>query len=123
MKLTEEQYAALPNAEKPGRHKIPPALREAPDDDCLESVFQARVLEVARLRGWRHYHTYNSRRSPHGFPDLVLARDRMLFRELKTNRGKLGKAQREWLDAIREAGCDGGVWRPRDWTAILTELY
>ena len=35
-----------------------------------EKGFQAAVVELARLRGWLVYHTYDSRRSAKGFPDL-----------------------------------------------------
>lgn len=40
-----------------------------------ERDFQAAVMELARLLGWRVYHTWDSRKSEPGFPDLVLVRD------------------------------------------------
>ena len=125
MRLTEDQYAALPNAEKEGRRPIPPHMRR---DDwwttaASEKEFQALVVECAKLRGWRHYHTHDSRRSPSGFPDLVLVRDRVLYRELKTERGKVSKDQKEWIGALNAARQDAKVWRPKDWNEILTELF
>ena len=39
-----------------------------------EEQFQQQVIDLATLRGWRCYHTRDSRRSAEGFPDLVLAR-------------------------------------------------
>ncbi|WP_163275352.1 VRR-NUC domain-containing protein [Cellulomonas iranensis] len=91
-----------------------------------EAVLQSRVLDLARALGWLAYHTHDSRRSQPGFPDLVLvhvapasssappAVGRVLFRELKTERGVLRPAQRTWLDTLMRAGADAAVWRPSD---------
>lgn len=82
-----------------------------------EAVLQARVLAHARVLGWMAYHTHDSRRSQPGFPDLVLVSERqgrVLYRELKTERGRLSDAQRVWLRALTAAGQDAGVWRPMD---------
>jgi hypothetical protein len=38
----------------------------------------------------------------------------VLFRELKTQRGRVTAEQREWLHALLAAGQDAGVWRPED---------
>ena len=58
--------------------------------DMLENVLQERVRQLLILHGWRHYHTYRSKRSPAGFPDECAVRgDRLLFAELKRERGKL----------------------------------
>lgn|SRR5215472_3359906 len=70
------------------------------------------------------YHTYRSRNSAPGFPDWVFAGTRVLFRELKTAKGRLTSPQREWEAALRGAGADYGVWRPADWLdgTITAEL-
>lgn len=86
-----------------------------------EAVLQTRVLAHARVLGWLAYHTHDSRRSAPGFPDLVLvhpAQGRVLYRELKTQRGRLRPEQRQWLDALTAAGGDAAVWRPID---LLTD--
>jgi len=58
-----------------------------------------------------------------GWPDLVLVRgDRLLFRELKTDRAVTRRAQREWLSRLAATGADVGVWRPRGWDQIVVEL-
>ena len=83
-----------------------------------EKVFQQCVENLAVRAGWRCYHTYDSRRSQPGFPDLVLVhagRGLLLFRELKTQTGKLTPAQRHWLADLKAAGSDVAVWRPLDW--------
>ena len=92
-----------------------------------EAALQNAVVGLARALGWRHYHTHRSDRSPAGFPDLVLVhagRGRVLYRELKTEKGRLSTAQTEWLDDLTAAGQDAGVWRPRHWItgAIEKEL-
>ena len=61
------------------------------------------------------YHTHDSRRSPSGYPDLVcVGPGGVLYRELKTMRGRVTKAQDEWLCALTFAGADAQVWRPVD---------
>lgn len=85
-----------------------------------EKQFQAAVVEYAKLNGWKTYHTFDSRRSDPGFPDLVLSRgDRLVFLELKSETGRASTAQLEWLDALHRApGITVGVVRPRDWSTI-----
>lgn len=83
--------------------------------DVSEKEFQALVVDVAKRRGWLVYHTFDSRRSGAGFPDLVLVRERVLFRELKTARGVVSAVQKAWLQRLVSAGADVAVWRPADW--------
>lgn len=87
-----------------------------PHVPLTEKQFQHLVLELATTFGWRHYHTHNSRRSPHGFPDLVLVRDhdRVIFAELKTDAGKLTDKQQTWIDALTTTSVETYVWRPND---------
>jgi hypothetical protein len=90
-----------------------------------EKGWQMTVVSAAQLHGWRLFHPYDSRKSNPGWPDLVLwhpRRNRMMFRELKTDKGKLTKAQVDTLEELRACGADTGVWRPRDWEAVVSEL-
>ena len=85
-----------------------------------EQEFQDQVIAAAQTLGWRHFHTYDSRRSPSGWPDLVLVnvrQGRLLFRELKTERGRVSPAQEVWLAHLVAVGQDAAVWRPRDWVS------
>lgn len=84
-----------------------------------EQNFQSLVVFYARSRGWKIYHTYDSRRSEPGFPDLVLVRDKVLYRELKTEKGRLSVPQKEWGQSLSEAGADYKVWRP----SMIEEIY
>ncbi len=89
-----------------------------------EKAFQAQVLELASLYGWLAHHTYDSRRSQPGYPDLALCHPRgdYLLVELKTERGRVRTAQRTWLDALAKAGVECHIWRPRDFDAIVERL-
>lgn len=87
-----------------------------------EKEWQSRVTDFASLRGWRWWHAYDARRSNPGFPDLVLVRDRVIFAELKTQRGRIGTAQASWLLGLRAAGATAVVWRPSDWPEVQEVL-
>lgn len=80
--------------------------------DISEREWQAQIISLAKQLSWRVYHTFDSRRSAHGFPDLVLVRERTLFVELKSETGKLSPAQAEWLEALTQAGALVYLWRP-----------
>jgi hypothetical protein len=88
-----------------------------------ERAFQQQVLGLARLCGWSWYHTHDSRRSPAGFPDLVLCKPpRLLVVELKSQAGRVRPEQAVWLDALRRCGVDARLWRPGDWAEIERTL-
>lgn len=94
-----------------------------------EASFQTAVLAFARLHGWIAYHTHDARRSNPGFPDLVLVRrERLVFAELKSDKGRERPDQTVWLDAlevVEKAAPDAvGVylWRPSSWEQIRVVL-
>jgi hypothetical protein len=98
------------------------ARRRRPGDEA-EADFQKSVVQLAKLQGWSIYHTYDSRRSHSGWPDLVLARgDTVLFRELKSAFGVVKPDQEAWLASLTAGGLDAKVWRPGDWPEIEKEL-
>lgn len=95
--------------------------------DMSERALQDAVLELAKRLGWLAYHTHDSRRSQAGFPDLVLVHSRpprLLFVELKRQRGQLRATQKIWLNALAAAGVRTATWRPGDLLAgtIRAEL-
>lgn len=75
-------------------------------------------MEFARLSGWVLYHTHDSRRSPAGFPDLVLVRERVVFAELKAEKGRVTPEQLAWLGRLWQAGAEAYLWRPSGWPEI-----
>jgi len=89
-----------------------------------EKEFLQQVRDLAKLCGWLTYHTYDSRRSPEGFPDLVLVRgNQIVFAELKSEKGSVRPEQRMWLDALEKV-CNVEVylWRPHNWDEIVERL-
>lgn len=86
-----------------------------------EDELLRNVLHAAKLLRWRCYHIRNSRlgivQGDPGFPDLVLTRaPRVLFVELKAEKGRLTREQSGWLADLMACPAVGvAVWRPKDW--------
>ena len=103
-----------------------------------ERAFQAAVIELAELQGWRVYHTHDSRRSRPGFPDLTMVRHgELVFAELKTDspQSRPTAAQNLWLSDLghvadlveenisaRPSLVRVFLWRPSDWPEIERAL-
>ena len=100
-----------------------------------ETQLLEAILPVAKLYRWKtaHFRPAINRRGHWstplqgdavGWPDLVLVRDRTLFRELKQDGKYPTAAQKLWLDSLVASGHDAKVWRPADWVSglILREL-
>lgn len=110
-----------------------------------EDQFLRSLVDIASWHGWRPYHVNKSSREVlfgkgtrherrawvsninkqgEGFPDLVLVRPpQVLFVELKSDRGSLELAQREWRDLI--AACpqvEWYMWRPSDYDEAIRIL-
>ena len=74
---------------------------------------------VRYLTAQRHlpaFHVINSRRAVTltGWPDWTIVGTRVIFRELKSQRGKVTPSQQALGEAILAAGGDWAVWRPAD---------
>lgn len=86
-----------------------------------EDQFLEAVAKRARDLGWVLHHDRRSDKAlqmgDRGFPDLVLARERVLWVELKDETGKLRPEQVEWRDRLIGAGMDWRLWRPREWSS------
>lgn len=96
----------------------PDAMAGDPRLGMPERDLQEAVTDLAGALGWLTYHTHDSRRSPAGFPDLVLvnpARRRTLWVELKAMKGHVTRAQAAWLYALAEAGNHVHLWTPAEW--------
>jgi hypothetical protein len=84
-----------------------------------EGEFQDALIAYAESLGWLVYHTFDSRRSVPGFPDLILLRGhRQVVAELKSERGRLSADQDKWQRAFLDTGCQVYIWRPGDWPEI-----
>ena len=108
-----------------------------------EDEWQTRVMDYFRLMGWRVVHFHDSRREVRdkagnrkmigdqdakSWPDLVVFRPRpnylertILFRELKTEKGRWRPGQQEMLADLRNAGQDADVRRPSQWDLVMQE--
>lgn len=90
----------------------------------IEKDFQGFVVSLAGFTGWAIYHTYDSRKSTAGFPDLVMLRgNEMIVAELKSEAGKVTPPQQKWLDAFKAVHIiEVAVWRPSDQKALTERL-
>ena len=81
-----------------------------------EKELQANIVRLATFRGWYHYHTYSSKKSVRGWPDLVLCKPpKLLFVELKSARGRLTPDQEHWLNLLNQTGAFTYIWKPKHW--------
>ena len=104
-----------------------------------EKDFQDTVIEYAQLRGWKvaHFRSVRVQRKNGsiyyqtpvqadgaGFPDLCLVRlSRILFIELKSDKGKVSPAQDEWLKALSGTEkCEVYLWKPPDFEQEIVEV-
>jgi len=81
-----------------------------------EKQFEAQIKDLAKIFGWKYYHTWRSIHSPAGFPDCVMVRgDRVVIAELKSEKGVVSEKQQEWLDALKEVPyLEVFLWRAGD---------
>jgi len=110
----------LPSSATPaGSIAIAAAMSEDRGKDSLE----AHVRKLMKDLGLTGFHVEKSldveknrkNVSVKGWPDWTIRGPRgVLFRELKSQRGRVEPEQQEWLDALTAAGADAGVWRPED---------
>lgn len=98
----------------------PLAARVELDRHVPEQELQQQITDLADLTGWRWFHAYDSRRSPAGFPDLVLVRrGRLLFFEVKSASGRISRSQAAWLlDLAQVPGVVALTVRPSDWPKV-----
>lgn len=80
-----------------------------------ERELRQSLVHAAREFGWKVYFSWTSIHSPAGFPDLCMVRGtRLIFAELKTDKGKVSEPQQEWIDALRGTPAECYLWRPTD---------
>ena len=102
-----------------------------------ERDFQRKVLDLAKMMGWRVAHFraalnarghYQTPVAADGacWPDLYMLhpgrRTPPLYRELKSQKGKVDPLQQRWGDDLLACGQDWSVWRPSDWPEIVDAL-
>jgi hypothetical protein len=103
-------------------------LRRGQPAPVSERAWQSAVVRLLKQHGYAYcYHTFDSRRSPSGFPDVIAVHQEpghvAYAVELKNNTGQITPTQAAWLEAL--AGCTGVVaeiWRPQGLEAIVERL-
>ena len=115
MRWSEEQYQAWLH-------------RELGDVGISEKTLQSAIVRLLRQHHYDYvYHTFNSRRSPSGFPDLVACHREpghaALALECKTATGQVTLAQCHWLTALgHSTGIHAQVVRPADLEDLVALL-
>jgi hypothetical protein len=97
-----------------------------------EADWERTLVALAAMNGWkvagfRAAQIGKSWQTPvrhdaKGWPDLVLVRDRVIFVELKTDKGRVRPEQKDWIDLLQSAGQEVYVWRPSDWDEAVSVL-
>ena len=93
-----------------------------------ETCFRYMVQDLAHVHGWTFWHDNDPTINGRGFPDLLLIRERVIWRELKV-RDPFGRAntidvyQKAFLSRLALAGADAAVWTyPDSWEELVKEL-
>ena len=102
-------------------------LRDKINKSMSEAEYLAQIISLLELLGWEYYHVFEqrayARRTSKGFPDIVAIRHtRVLFLEVKSERGKVSPEQKTWLNALKATGNEAYVLRPSDWEAVVALL-
>ena len=102
----------------------------SPADEISEQELENAICELLDTFGIYYHHDRPARtgrvaggkavwrnhfRGPKGFPDLMIVGSKVIFAELKSQRGRLSPEQTEWLRRLKKAGADTYVWRPSEW--------
>lgn len=109
-----------------GRPAVLDSNPPAPASDVSEKDFMAAVIAYAKGNGWLIYHTYLSRRSAAGYPDITAVKCGVLvFAELKVGTNQPTANQKTWLEELDKcsSSCvETYLWRPSDWPEIVKVL-
>ena len=103
-----------------GQKAIAAAMKEDRGKDSLDY----HVREILKELGLWGFHPLISIGSRKGWPDWTIIGKWIMYRELKTETGKLRPDQELVRDLILAAGGDWALWRPSDYLSgrIAREL-
>ena len=92
-----------------------------------EREFSWRVEELLKIYGWKFYHVVDqrhyARRTTKGFPDYTAAKEpRLVFFELKSEKGKLTPEQKKWIDLLIACGQEVYIWKPSQMEEVIKTL-
>jgi len=75
------------------------------------------IRDLCKIYHWRFRFTWTSIHSPKGTLDLLLTnreQKRVIFAELKSEKGKMTPEQQETFDDLKACGQEVYLWRPGD---------
>ena len=89
-------------------------------------ILMDAVVQLAHQKGWiaahftsvtdsRGFHRTTTAYDARGWPDLALARERVIFIEIKGDGDRLRDDQVRWIEALEEAMAEVHVVKPKDW--------
>jgi len=86
----------------------------------LESISETKlrdemVIPLIKTLGLNYYFTFNSLHSPAGYPDLTIWGKKIIWRELKKEKGAATLKQVACLVSLNRASGDADFWTPGDW--------
>ena len=80
-----------------------------------EEDVAAHVVDLCEAFGVLRFHVPDSRWMNRGWPDeCLVGTSGVLFRELKSARGRVRAEQETVLARMQTAGLDAAIWRPED---------
>jgi len=87
-----------------------------PYAQVTEKQLREQIRDLCKSLGYSFYFTWTSIHSPRGMPDLILCRPpRLIFCELKTEKGQLSDHQKEWIDVLSQCpGIEVYIIRPSE---------
>jgi len=110
----------------------PPDTRPTRTGPMLEADWMVAVGEALDWLGWRWIHhrpgrtgsgwvTATQGNAAAGFPDVLAIRPpRVLFLELKTDKGRVSPQQEDWLAGLKDSGEEAHLIRlPREWDRLM----
>jgi len=108
------------------QHLLQRAETDLPPPSLTHKAFQAAIVRLAKAHHWKPHFTVNSRKSPSGWFDLVLARpgDPLVIAELKVGKDPLSPDQEDWWRILQAVpGIEVYVWHgPGDFPGIEARL-
>lgn len=107
-------------------------MAKTPAVPISEEYFFDQVIDLAHILHWRVAHFRPARTkygwrtavsaNGAGFPDCVFLRERVVYAELKSEKGQLTPEEYEWLTALAEASQEVYLWKPSDFDEIQKVL-
>lgn len=91
-----------------------------------EAQFQQRIVDYCEWLRLLCYHVERSDKgqvTSKGFPDLVIVGNRVIFAELKSQKGVQSASQKDWEAKLQVAGAETYLWRPSDWDEVAQVLH